>query len=323
MVRIGDRGPEIFPLVLGGNVFGWTADRQASFEILDAFVAGGGTMIDTAEGYSQWAPGNDGFESERIIGEWLAARRPDGVQVATKTGGHRELKDLDPLRVLRAVDDSLERLGLDTIDLYWAHYDDADVAIERQVETFAQIVALGNARSIGLSNYSPERLRALLETASRLGVDLPVAFQPHYTLLHRADVEAHVVPLAREYGIGLLPYYALASGFLAGKYRGDAAGRVDQEGGIEASPRAAGAAKYATPQGLAIVDALEEIGRAHGATIAATALAWLRRQPTVAAPIASASRVKQVADLLASATLELTPDELAELDRVSTWTLPA
>jgi len=309
MVRIGDRGPEIFPLVLGGNVFGWTADRQASFEILDAFVAGGGTMIDTAEGYSQWAPGNDGFESERIIGEWLAARRPHGVQVATKTGGHRELKDLDPLRVLRAVDDSLERLGLDTIDLYWAHYDDADVAIERQVETFAQIVALGKARSIGLSNYTPERLRAWLETASRLGVDLPVAFQPHYNLLHRADVEAHVVPLAREYGIGLLPYYALASGFLAGKYRS-----ADAAGG---SPRAAGAAKYATPQGLAIVDALEEIGRAHGASIATTALAWLRRQPTVAAPIASASRSEQVADLLASASLELTADELSALDAVS------
>ena len=309
MTRIGARGPEIFPLVLGGNVFGWTADREASFAILDAFAAGGGTMIDTAEGYSSWAPGNDGFESERIIGEWIAARKPAGVQIATKTGGHRELRDLDPLRVLRAVDDSLERLNVDTIDLYWAHYDDPEVPIERQVETFAQIVALGKARSIGLSNYAPERLREWLETASRLGVDLPVAFQPHYNLVHRADVEAHVVPLAREYGVGLLPYYALASGFLAGKYRS-----ADAAGG---SPRAAGAAKYATPQGLAIVDALEEIGRAHGASIATTALAWLRRQPTVAAPIASASRADQVADLLASASLELSPDELAALEAVS------
>jgi len=309
MTRIGARGPEIFPLVLGGNVFGWTADREASFAILDAFAAGGGTMIDTAEGYSSWAPGNDGFESERIIGEWIAARKPAGIQIATKTGGHRELRDLDPLRVLRAVDDSLERLNVDTIDLYWAHYDDPEVPIERQVETFAQIVALGKARSIGLSNYAPERLREWLETASRLGVDLPVAFQPHYNLVHRADVEAHVVPLAREYGVGLLPYYALASGFLAGKYRS-----ADAAGG---SPRAAGAAKYATPQGLAIVDALEEIGRAHGASIATTALAWLRRQPTVAAPIASASRADQVADLLASASLELSPDELAALEAVS------
>jgi len=308
-VRIGERGPEIFPLVLGGNVFGWTADRETSFAVLDTFAAGGGTMIDTAEGYSSWAPDNDGFESERIIGEWIAARGPAGIQIATKTGGHRELRNLDPLRVLRAVDDSLERLNLDTIDLYWAHYDDADVPVERQVETFAQIVALGKARTIGLSNYSPERLREWLETASRLGVDLPVAFQPHYNLVHRADVEAHVVPIAREYGVGLLPYYALASGFLAGKYRSaDAAG---------ASPRAAGAAKYATPQGLAIVDALEEIGRAHGASIATTALAWLRRQPTVAAPIASASRPDQVADLLASASVELTPDELAALAAVS------
>ena len=309
MTRIGARGPEIFPLVLGGNVFGWTADREASFAILDAFAAGGGTMIDTAEGYSSWAPGNDGFESERIIGEWIAARKPAGIQIATKTGGHRELRDLDPLRVLRAVDDSLERLNVDTIDLYWAHYDDPEVPIERQVETFAQIVALGKARSIGLSNYAPERLREWLETASRLGVDLPVAFQPHYNLVHRADVEAHVVPLAREYGVGLLPYYALASGFLAGKYRS-----ADAAGG---SPRAAGAAKYATPQGLAIVDSLEEIGRAHGASIATTALAWLRRQPTVAAPIASASRADQVADLLASASLELSPDELAALEAVS------
>ncbi|HWL01838.1 MAG TPA: aldo/keto reductase, partial [Microbacteriaceae bacterium] len=305
-------------LVLGGNVFGWTADRDASFAILDAFVAGGGTMIDTAEGYSSWAPGNDGFDSERIIGEWIADRKPAGVQVATKTGGHRELKDLNPLRVLQAVDDSLERLNIDTIDLYWAHYDDAEVPIERQVETFAQIVALGKARAIGLSNYSPERLREWLETATRLGVDLPVAFQPHYNLVHRADVEAHLVPLAQEFGIGLLPYYALASGFLAGKYRSaDAAGRADAEGRIETSPRAAGASKYATPQGLAIVDALERIGAAHGASIATTALAWLRQQPTVAAPIASASRSDQVADLLASASLDLTAEELAELDAVS------
>jgi len=315
MVRIGQRGPEIFPLVLGGNVFGWTADREASFEILDAFVAGGGTMIDTAEGYSSWAPGNDGFESERIIGEWIAARRPAGVQLATKTGGHRELKDLNPLRVLAAVDESLERLGVDTIDLYWAHYDDADVSIERQVETFAQIVALGKARAIGLSNYSPERLREWLETATRVGAPLPVAFQPHYNLVHRGDVEEHVVPIAEEYGIGLLPYYALASGFLAGKYRE----RVAEGDASAASPRAAAASKFAVPAGLAVIDALESIGQAHGASIAATALAWLRLQPTVAAPIASASRPAQVADLLASATLELSAEELAELDRVSTW----
>ncbi|OJX71020.1 MAG: alcohol dehydrogenase [Micrococcales bacterium 73-13] len=309
MVRIGERGPEIFPLVLGGNVFGWTADRDASFEILDAFVAGGGTMIDTAEGYSSWVPGNDGFDSERIIGEWIAARRPSGVQFATKTGGHRERRDLDPLRVLRAVDESLERLNLDTIDLYWAHYDDESVPVERQVETFAEIVQLGKARTIGLSNYSPARLREWLEVATRLGVGLPVAFQPHYNLVHRAETEAEVVPIAREHGIGLLPYYALASGFLAGKYR--------SAGGGPKGPRAARAADYATPQGLAIVDALERIGQAHDAAIASTALAWLRVQPAVAAPIASASRAEQVPDLLASATLELTPDELAELDRVS------
>lgn len=313
MVQIGLRGPEVFPLVLGGNVFGWTADREASFEILDAFVAGGGTMIDTAEGYSSWAPGNDGLESERIIGEWFAARRPTGVQIATKTGGFRDdNKNLDPVRVLKAVDGSLERLQVDTIDLYWAHYDDLEVPIERQVETFAEIVQLGKARTLGLSNYSPERLRAWLEAAERLGVDLPVAFQPHYNLVHRNEVEEHVVPIAREYGIGLVPYYGLAAGFLAGKYRSADA--------VADSPRTALAVKYATSHGLAIVDVLEAIGSAHGASIATTALAWLRSQPTVAAPIASASRSEQVADLLASATLELTPAELAELNHVSTWT---
>jgi len=309
MVRIGSRGPEIFPLVLGGNVFGWTADRDASFAILDAFVEGGGTMIDTAEGYSLWVPGNDGYDSERIIGEWLADRRPEGVQLATKTGGHREHKNLEPARVRNAVEASLRRLGVETIDLYWAHYDDEHESIEAQVATFAELVDEGKAKAIGLSNYSPARLREWLETASRLEVDLPVAFQPHYNLVHREAVEDEVIPIAEEHGVGLLPYYALASGFLTGKYRGG-----DADG---ASPRAGAAAKYATPQGLAIVDELERIGAEHGASITATALAWLRHQPTVAAPIASASRVEQVADLLASARVSLTPEDLIALDRVS------
>ncbi|MBO9578792.1 MAG: aldo/keto reductase [Microbacteriaceae bacterium] len=316
MVRIGQRGPEIFPLVLGGNVFGWTAGRPASFAILDAFraavPAGQPIMIDTAEGYSSWVPGNDGYESERIIGEWIAARGPKHVLVATKTGGHRDHRNLDPDRVRAAIDGSLERLGVESIDLYWAHYDDEHVSLAEQVAVFGELVASGKAKRIGLSNYTPERLRAWIEEASRQEQELPIAFQPHYNLVHRNDVEDHVVPIAEEHGIGLLPYYALASGFLAGKYRE----RVE----AGASPRAAGASKYATPQGLAIVDELERIGNAHGASVAATALAWLRAQPTVAAPIASASRAEQVADLVASATLSLTVEDLAVLDKVSTWT---
>jgi len=312
MTRIGRSDLDILPLALGGNVFGYTADRDASFEILDAFTAGGGDFVDTAEGYSSWVPGNDGFDSERIIGEWIAARRPEGFLVATKTGGHRSFRDLRPERVRAAADASLARLHVDAIDLYWLHYDDPEVPLEVQVETFAGLVAAGKVRWLGLSNYAPERLAAWIAEAERQGAPLPVAFQPHYNLVHRNEVEERVIPIAAEHGISLLPYYGLAAGFLTGKYR-------STEPPADASPRAAGAATYATPQGLAIVDELERIGAAHGASIAATALAWLRVQPMVAAPIASASRVDQVPDLLASATLELTADELAALDRISDW----
>ena len=306
MTRIGASDLDVFPLVLGGNVFGWTADRGASFAILDAFVAGGGNLVDTAEGYSAWV--NDGYESERIIGEWIAARKPSAVKVATKTGGHRDHRNLRPERVAAAADASLDRLGVEAIDLYWAHYDDPEVPVAEQVGAFGALVQAGKVRWLGLSNYTPARLREWVEEARRQGAPVPVAFQPHYNLVHRA-VEADVVPLAAEFGISLLPYYALAAGFLTGKYR--------SERDLPETPRAANAGRYATPQGFAIVDALEEIGRAHGASIAAVALAWLRAQPTVAAPIASASRAEQVPDLLASATITLTPAELAELDTIS------
>lgn len=307
--RIGARGPVIFPLVFGGNVFGWTADRDASYRLLDAFVAAGGTMVDTAEGYSVWAPGNDGYESERIIGEWIRSRAPEGFQVATKVGGHRQRRDLDPAHVLASVDESRERLGVASIDLYWAHFDDPAVPIAEQVDVFQSIVASGKAKAIGLSNYTPERLAEWMAAAEASGGAVPVAFQPHYNLVHRVDTERDVVPIAEAHGVGLLPYYSLASGFLAGKYRSTDAGGD--------SPRAGAAAAYATPRNLRIIDALERIGAAHDAGIASTALAWLRRQPTVAAPIASASRPEQIAGLMASASLELAPEELAELDRLS------
>lgn len=313
MTRIGRSDLDVFPLSLGGNVFGWTADRDTSFAVLDAFHAAGGDFIDTADSYSAWKPGNSGGESETLIGEWLASRKPQNVIVATKVSRHPEFRGLSAKNVRAAAEASLKRLGVDTIDLYYAHYDDPETPLEEAVAAFADLENDGLVRYTALSNFSADRIRSWISLAQAGGGALPVALQPHYNLVHRNDVEQQIIPLAEEFDLSLVPYYALASGFLTGKYRSaDVAG--------QGSPRAEGAAKYATAQGLAIVDALERIGDAHGASIASTALAWLRAQPAVAAPIASASRPEQVPDLIAGGTLELTADEIAELDRVSAWT---
>lgn len=313
MTRIGTSDLNVFPLSLGGNVFGWTADRDASFAVLDAFTAGGGDFIDTADGYSAWVPGNSGGESETIIGEWLASRKPQNIVVATKVSQHPDFKGLSASNVRKAAEASLARLGVDTIDLYYAHFDDETVPLEETVGAFGQLVTDGLVKHIAVSNYTGERIREWIEIAKRTGAALPVAVQPHYNLVHRNEVEETIIPVAEEFGLGLVPYYSLASGFLTGKYRStDAAGQE--------SPRAQGAAKYATAAGLRIIDTLEEIGEAHGASIAATSLAWLRAQPTVVAPIASARTVEQVPDLLAGARLELTADEVQTLNRVSEWT---
>ncbi|MBD8207769.1 aldo/keto reductase [Microbacterium sp. CFBP 8790] len=309
MTRLGRSDLDILPLSLGGNVFGWTADRDTSFAVLDAFHAGGGNFIDTADGYSAWVPGNSGGESETLIGEWLASRKPSNVVVATKVSTHPDFRGLSAANVRAAAEASLQRLGVDTIDLYYAHFDDAETPLEETVAAFGDLVSDGLVRHVAVSNYTAERIREWVSLAEASGVALPVAIQPHYNLVHRTDVERDIVPVAEQYGMSLVPYFALASGFLTGKYRtADATGD---------SPRAEGAAKLATPAGLALIDALEEVGHAHGASIATTALAWLRAQPAVAAPIASASKVEQVADLLASARLELSADELAHLSRAS------
>lgn len=313
MTRIGTSDLDVLPLSLGGNVFGWTADRDASFAVIDAFVDGGGDFVDTADSYSSWVPGNEGGESETIVGEWLASRNPSGIVVATKVSQHPQFRGLAASNVRAAAEASLGRLGVDEIDLYYAHFDDETVPLEETVAAFGQLVEDGLVRHVGVSNYSAERIREWIEIAGRLGVALPVAVQPHYNLVHRNEVEDEIIPAAEEFGLGLIPYYSLASGFLTGKYRSTSA-----EG--QTSPRAQGAAKYATEAGLRIIDALEEIGDAHGASIAATALAWLRAQPTVVAPIASARTVAQVPDLLAGARLELSSAEVQTLDRVSEWT---
>ncbi|KJL23368.1 General stress protein 69 [Microbacterium oxydans] len=313
MTRIGTSDLDVLPLSLGGNVFGWTADRDTSFAVLDAFVDGGGDFIDTADSYSAWVPGNEGGESETIIGEWLTSRKPSGVVVATKVSQHPDFRGLAASNVRRAAEASLRRLGVDEIDLYYAHFDDASVPLEETVAAFGQLVEDGLVRHVAVSNYSADRIRAWIDIARRTGVAVPVAVQPHYNLVHRNEVEDSIIPVAEEFDLGLVPYYSLASGFLTGKYRSTEIAGQD-------SPRAQGAAKYATEAGLLIIDALEEIGDAHDASIAATSLAWLRAQPTVVAPIASARSVEQVPDLLKGARLELSADEVERLNRVSEWT---
>ncbi|WP_431803113.1 aldo/keto reductase [Microbacterium sp. bgisy203] len=314
MTRIGHSELDVFPLALGGNVFGWTADRDESFAILDAFHAGGGNFIDTADSYSAWVDGHEGGESERIIGAWLADRRPDGVVVATKVSQHPQFRGLGAANVRAAAEASLERLGVESIDLYYAHFDDPETPLEETVAAFGQLVSDGLVRDTAVSNYSADRIREWVRIARELGVPEPVAIQPHYNLVHR-ETETDIVPVAEEYGMSLVPYFALAKGFLTGKYRS-----TDADADGHTSPRAEAAARYATPQGLQILEVLERVGDAHGVSMASAALAWLRAKPTVAAPIASASKVSQVADLLAGATTDLTADEVAELDAVSEWT---
>lgn len=308
MTRIGDF--DVLPLSLGGNVFGWTADRDASFAVLDAFREGGGDFIDTADSYSAWVPGHAGGESETIIGEWLASRRPENVVVATKVSQHPDFKGLSASNVRAAAEASLRRLGTDRIDLYYAHFDDAATPLEETVAAFGALVSDGLVGNVAVSNYSADRIREWIRLADELGVAAPVAVQPHYNLVHRVEFERDIAPVAAEFDLAVVPYFSLAKGFLTGKYRS-----VETDG--HASPRAGAAAAYATPEGLQLIDTMDRVAGGHGASVAAVALAWLRVQPTVVAPLASASRVEQVADLLAGARLELAPDEIAALSEIS------
>jgi len=299
---------EAAPLVLGGNVFGWTADDAASFAVLDAFADAGGRMIDTADGYSAWVPGNSGGESEATIGRWLARTgRRDDVLVATKVSTHPEFRGLAAPTVRAAAEASLKRLGTDRIDLYYAHFDDADTPIEETAAAFSALVDDGLVREIDVSNYTPERIDEWFAAVAAGGLHRPVALQPHYNLVERGFEDA-LRPAAERHGLGVLPYYALASGFLAGGYR---------DGEAPESPRAQGAARYLDDRGRRVLAALDDVAAAHDVPVATVALAWLRAQPTVVAPIASARHTGQLGALLRSMTLELTPDELARLDGAS------
>ncbi|UTX52842.1 aldo/keto reductase [Leucobacter aridicollis] len=308
-VPIGQSALEVAPLALGANVFGWTADRDASFEVLDGFVRGGGDFIDTADGYSAWVPGNTGGESETLIGEWLQARGTrDRVTIATKVSTHPEFSGLAAANVRAAADASLARLRTDMIDLYYAHFDDADTPLEETVAAFSELVDAGKVRAIGVSNYTAERVTEWFEIARAGGYHLPVALQPHYNLLERDFERNGLRDVATDENLTVFPYFGLAKGFLAGKYRDAAA--AEQAG---ASPRAGQAVGYLDDRGRSVLQALDAIAEREGVEVASVSLAWLRQQPTVGGPIASARTTGQLAALLASMNLELSDEDLRAL----------
>ncbi|WP_378099073.1 aldo/keto reductase [Cellulomonas sp. T2.31MG-18] len=307
-VQVGHSDLAVLPLALGGNVFGWTADEATSLDVLDAFVDAGGSMVDTADGYSHWVPGHTGGESETIIGRWLARRgRRDDVVVATKVSRHPDFLGLAPDTIRGAVHASLQRLGTDHIDLYYAHFDDPSVPLADSLGALSALVDEGLVRYLGISNYTPDRIDEWLAVTERENLHRPVALQPEYNLVERG-FEDGLQARAETYGLGVFPYYALASGFLTGKYRAD---------GSPSGPRASRAAQYLEGRGAAVLPVLDEVAAAHGVSDATVALAWLRRRPTVVAPIASARSLDQLPDLLASTTLELAADEVAALDAAS------
>ncbi|MDQ1106001.1 aryl-alcohol dehydrogenase-like predicted oxidoreductase [Nocardioides zeae] len=296
---------DLGPLTLGGNVFGWTADRDASFAVLDAWLEAGGRSIDTADMYPQWVDGRSIGDSERIIGAWVADRGVrDQVVIATKVGQGDGREGLAPDNVRRALEESLERLQTDRVDLYYAHVDDDAVPQEEYVAAFGALVAEGKALHLGASNFAPARLRSAVAIAAEAGVTPFTVSQDRWNLLAR-EIEAELVPTLAELGISESPYSALASGFLTGKYTPGAT--VD-------SPRAGTAAGYAEKPGAdRVLAAQREIAQAHGVTPTAVALAWLRAQPVVSAPIASARSVEQLPALVEALTLELGADEVAAL----------
>jgi aryl-alcohol dehydrogenase-like predicted oxidoreductase len=308
--KLGSSGLEVFPLSLGGNVFGWTADEAQSFAVLDAYTDAGGNFVDTADVYSAWVPGNKGGESETVIGRWLKARgnRAD-VLIATKVSQHPEYQGLTAANIKAAADASLRRLGTDYIDLYYTHYDKPEVPVEEIIGALDELVTAGKVRAIGASNISAERLQESLDFSDRENLARYVALQPHYNLVSRDTYEGPLQDVASRAGLATVPYYALASGFLTGKYR---------PGTTVESARAQGAARHLqTERGRRVLTALDEVAQARGAQIPTVALAWLAAQPTVAAPVASARTVEQLPALLAVADVTLTDGDVAKLREAS------
>ncbi len=310
--RLGNSDIQTPPLVLGGNVFGWTVDEADAFRILDRFLDAGFSFIDTANVYSRWKPGNQGGESEAIIGNWMKSRGNRSQLVITTKVGH----EMDPVRkglkkdnILREADESLRRLKTDYIDLYQSHVDDPETPVEETLEAYAQLVKTGKVRAIGASNFSAERLTKSNEAARKFGFPLYVSLQPQYNLCERTEYEAKLEATCVELGLGVIPYFGLARGFLTGKYR--------TEADLSKSPRGQGVKKYLDARGLRILAALDQVAEETAANPAQVALAWLMARPSITAPIASATNLEQLDDLIASARLELTGDQIQELNRAS------
>ncbi|MCA8829168.1 aldo/keto reductase [Hymenobacter pini] len=312
--ELGHSGLHLAPLVLGGNVFGWTADETASFRVLDAFVAGGGNAIDTANVYSAWAPGHQGGESETVIGKWLKQRnRRDDVLIFTKVGMQMGdgSKGLAKDYIRRSVEDSLRRLQTDYIDLYQSHQDDETLPVTEPLEAYAELIKEGKVRAIGASNFSASRLRAALEASQQQGLPRYESLQPEYNLYNRAGFEKELQPLCQEFGLGVIPYFGLASGFLTGKYRTQA----DLSKSIRGSSIGP---KYLNERGLGILAALDAVVARHaGSSPAQVALAWILAQPGLTAPIASGTTPEQVQELLKAMHLQLTEVDVQELNKAS------
>jgi aryl-alcohol dehydrogenase-like predicted oxidoreductase len=309
--RLGRSDLKIAPLMLGTNVFGWTADEKTSFSILDAFIDAGFNAVDTADVYSRWSPAGAGA-SETVIGNWLAqGGRRDRIVLATKVGMEmgEGMKGLSASYIERAVEASLKRLKTDYIDLYQSHRDDADTPLAETAEAYARLIKAGKVRVVGSSNFTAERLKSALDTAKDLGVPRYESEQPLYNLYDRAGFEGALQKLCIDEEIGVIPFYGLASGFLTGKYRSEA--------DLSKSPRGGGAKKYMTDRGMRILAALDEVAGGHGATPAQVALAWVMAQPGLTAPIASATSVAQLQELMGAAELSLSAEDLKALDVAS------
>ena len=305
---LGTSGLMTPPLVLGGNVFGWTVEGADGFAVLDAFVAGGGTMIDSADVYSAWVPGHKGGESETWLGEWLRRRgRRDDVLIATKVG--MLPGGLKPARIADAVEGSLKRLGTDYIDLYYAHRDDEVVPIADVLGAFGRLIEAGKVRAIGASNFSAERLAASLDLSEAEGLPTYAVLQPEYNLLSRDRFPPDLQALCSERNIGVLPYFGLAAGFLTGKYR--------TEADLANSTRGRRMGSKLDTRGLAVLAAMDAVAAETGASLAQIALAWLAAQPAITAPIASATSVAQVEELLGATRLVLGAEQLARLTAAS------
>lgn len=306
--HLGASGLEISPLVLGGNVFGWTADKAASFRILDRFAERGGVMIDTADVYSAWVSGHKGGESESVIGEWLrSSGKRDQVLISTKVGmlpGEGGAK-LAPARIAAAAEASLQRLGIETIDLYLAHQDDEDVAQEDYLAAFGKLIDAGKVRALGASNFHATRLKSALDLAAKEGLPHFRVLQPEYNLVSRRKFEGELQDLCVTHNLGVIPYYGLASGFLTGKYRSEA--------DLSKSVRGGGMSKLLAGKGGAVLAVMDEVAAETGASLAQIALAWLAAQDGVTAPIASATSVEQLDELIGAWDVELTRDQLDRL----------